>query len=239
MGDCPDSLKPSKSGLGICTSEVCFDANFSCLNIPLGANLSQVLSLMDAALCNALNYDGVIPNCLTVGANPTIQDVLELVAAEVCYSPAIPSCLTVGADPTISDVVDAIATLLCAPVLPAVSYVYSDIQIVDFTWQVTDTLVPGMSHVVASATGNYTVRVDLLNSYTDSSNGTIKIFVDAVEVASWGPILQTHTITEFYASDGFTWRGAVTLGQTITVKTIKTGDGVISSKKFSWLINKS
>lgn len=80
MSDCPSLLKPKPSGLNVCTSEICFDANFTCLNIPLGANLSQALQIMETALC----WNGTLPSCISVETGATISDVIEVVAEKAC-----------------------------------------------------------------------------------------------------------------------------------------------------------
>jgi len=77
---CPDLLKTKKSGINVCTSEVCFDANFSCLNIPLGANLSQALQIMEDAIC----WKGTLPSCIPLSPGATLSDVVEALAAKVC-----------------------------------------------------------------------------------------------------------------------------------------------------------
>mgnify|MGYP003660520041 CR=1 FL=1 len=80
MNNCPSILKPQASGLNICSSEICFDANFSCLNIPLGANLNQALQVMEAALC----WNGTLPSCVTVDVGASMQDVIEAIALKTC-----------------------------------------------------------------------------------------------------------------------------------------------------------
>jgi len=99
MGDnCPDVLKTRKSGINVCTSEVCFDANFSCLNIPLGANLSQALQIMESAIC----WNGTLPSCVSVSPGATLQDVIEALALKVCLEESLYESKTaqdLGSDP--------------------------------------------------------------------------------------------------------------------------------------------
>ena len=85
MDNCPSILKPQASGLNVCSSEICFDANFSCLNIPLGANLNQALQVMESALC----WSGTLPSCVTVPPEASLQDVIEAIALKVCLEEAL------------------------------------------------------------------------------------------------------------------------------------------------------
>lgn len=82
---CEKLLKPGPTGLGICTSEICFDTNFSCLEIPVNANLSAVLQIMEAAICSALYYTGSVPSCVSgLPTQPTIQDVVQAYGPKIC-----------------------------------------------------------------------------------------------------------------------------------------------------------
>jgi hypothetical protein len=220
MSNCPNILKPRQSGLNVCTSDVCFDANFTCINIPLGASLSQALVIMEQALCDAID-----------AANAPVTDVP--------YTGTIPTCITVVPTPTVSEMIEAVATEVCNPTLPVVSYEYSDIQPADHSWQdATATLVPGMIHTVLGPDGDYTIHVHLIDTYADNSNGTITLDVQGVTVATWGPMIQ-NGITSVYMTDSFVWRGPILSGQTVKVFVEKVGVPNISTKNFSWLINKS
>lgn len=118
------------------------------------------------------------------------------------------------------------------------AFEYFDNQVIDLTWvDATDTPVTSMTHTPA-ATDDYEVHVNLINTYADSANGTIKLKVNGVTQLTWGPLIQ-NGITTTYQTDSFVWRGNVVSGQAITVEVNKTGAPNISTKNFSWLINKS
>ncbi len=203
MSDCPSLLKPKPSGLNVCTSEICFDANFTCLNIPLGANLSQALQIMETALC----WNGTLPSCISVETGATISDVIEVVAEKACSDEH-----------------------------------FGEGVVSDFTWDATDQVIPGMSHVLTGSSGSYAVHVHLRNRYRDQSSGTAKLFVNGIEVITWGPNQQglLGGVGDFIQiTDSFVWRGSVDTGQTIEVKVTSTTPSKIATFNYSWIILKN
>lgn len=111
-----------------------------------------------------------------------------------------------------------------------------DDQAVDVSW------LNGSDVTIASYTigvdGDYEIHVDMINTYLDTANGTIELEVNGVVVKTWGPFIQTG-MTAVYYNQSFRWRGAVAGTRTVKLLVQKTGTPNISTKNWSWLINKS
>ena len=97
MSDCNNTLKPKTAGELLCTSDIaCYDGvALSCVSVPAGANLNQVISSIDRAIC-ALNtpsapvdasdvtYSGTLVfSCLTLTATD-VQTAIQELATEIC-----------------------------------------------------------------------------------------------------------------------------------------------------------
>lgn len=112
----------------------------------------------------------------------------------------------------------------------------------DFGWvNGVDTLVTGMTHTLTGPTGNYAVQFNLLNNKRATSSGSIKLFVNGVNVHTWGPIAQgtlSGNPDQIRGTDSSIWRGNITNGDVVEVKTIKTTDAIITTVQYSWMIQK-
>tara|TARA_R110000772_G_scaffold8908_1_gene29288 strand:- start:2516 stop:2983 length:468 start_codon:yes stop_codon:yes gene_type:complete len=119
-------------------------------------------------------------------------------------------------------------------------YNYYDKEVIDFTWQASELVITGMTHTFTGDSGDVSVRVDLRNSYRDQSSGSIKLYVNAIEVIMWGPQQQglLNGANDFIQiSDSFTWRGAVNQGDVIEVKATSTTVGKIATFQYTLLIS--
>ena len=116
-----------------------------------------------------------------------------------------------------------------------------DTNLVDDTWELTDTPVTGMTHTLTGPTGNYAVQFNLLNKKRGSSSGSIKLFVNGVNVHTWGPIAQgtlSGSPDFINDTDSSIWRGNIANGNVVEVKVIKTSDAIITTLQYSWMIQK-
>jgi len=116
-----------------------------------------------------------------------------------------------------------------------------DTNVIDVTWTPTDVLVPGMTHTLTGATGNYAVQFNLLNKKRGSSSGSIKLFVNGANVHTWGPIAQgtlSGSPDFINDTDSSIWRGNIANGDVVEVKVIRTSDALISTLQYSWMIQK-
>lgn len=117
-----------------------------------------------------------------------------------------------------------------------------DTNIVDHTWDLNvDDPVPGMNHTLTGPTGNYVVQFNLLNDKRANSSGSIKLFVNGVNVHTWGTILQgtlSGSPDFIRGTDSSIWRGNIANGNVIEVKTVRTTDAIIKTLQYSWMIQK-
>lgn len=160
MDNCPSILKPQASGLNVCSSEICFDANFSCLNIPLGSNLNQALQVMEAALC----WNGTLPSCITVDVGASMQDVIEAIALKTCleegfYEAKLSQDL--GSDPSFIS-----ATYFVPANGTYSSQIHTNTSADTKTYIVTSTVAYGHSNTVIATYGDSNVDMAIFHRTT-------------------------------------------------------------------------
>ena len=134
---------------------------------------------------------------------------------------------------------------IAGPIGPAgsVDFEFFDAQAIDHSWlDAAESVIAGMSHIIAGASGEYAVWITVNTGRVADSQGDLRLYVDGVKVDEMidAAKFQANEVSpdDIRSPLSFIWKGPMDNGDVVEFRCEKTGAPAINTDHYQWLFLK-